>query len=79
MHGFVFSAQCKPNARLEIYGALGAWGGGVGESARGHPPPPRPPLFGGKLIKNYDYHFTVENTELMIQHNSLFDFTKYVG
>ena len=37
-----------------------------------------PPNFLGENFKKEDYHFTVENTELITQGNSPFDFKKYV-
>ena len=42
------------------------------------PPPPPPALFGRKYKNSKDYHFTVENTELITQGNSLFYFKNYV-
>ena len=47
---------------------------GVGGASR---PVPPPPLFELKVKKRKVYNSTVENTELMTQRNSPFDFTKY--
>ena len=49
---------------------------GVGGPSRPVAPPP-PPLFELKVKKRKVYNSTVENTELMTQRNSPFDFTKY--
>ena len=51
----------------------------MGASRPVFPPPPPPLTFWAKIEKKEDYHhFAVENTELTIQRNSPFDFTKYV-
>ena len=42
------------------------------------PCPPPPPYFLAKILKKEDCHFTFENTELITQGNSPFDFNKYV-
>ena len=52
--------------------AAGVEGGGGGNLG------PCPSLFGRKMLKKEDHHFTVENTERITQPNSSFDFIKYV-
>ena len=49
----------------------------VGGGASRHVSSP-PPTFLAKILKKEDCHFTVENTELITQGNSPFDFNKYV-
>ena len=54
---------------IRAAGVEGGGGGGLG---------PCPSLFGRKMLKKEDHHFTVENTERITQPNSSFDFLKYV-
>ena len=67
------------NFRAHLY-VSGGGGGGGGGRRDGRGPPPPPPTFWAKIEtkKKKDYCFTLENTELITQRNSPFDFKKHV-
>ena len=63
-----------PQALLSLQADTSCRAVGIGVAEKACAPPPTQ-LFGRKLKKkNEDYHFTVENTELITQRYSPFDF-----